>query len=61
MENIYKCDCKPEDNKCKCKDNKVNEFFLLFHVNIKVATKSFEAYLVDWNNKFQKKEFSLFS
>ena len=59
MENIYKCDCKPEDNKCKCKDKKVNEFFLLFHVNIKVATKSFEAYLVDWNNNFQKKEFSL--
>ena len=59
MENIYKCDCKPEDNKCKCKDKKVNEFFLLFHVNIKVATKSFEAYLVDWNNKFQKKEFFL--
>ena len=59
MENIYKCDCKPEDNKCKCKDNKVNEFFLLFHVNIKVATKSFDAYLVDWNNNFQKKKFYL--
>ena len=57
VENIYKCDCKP--NKCKCMDKKVNEFFLLFHVNIKVATKSFDAYLVDWNNKFQKKEFSL--
>ena len=59
MENIYKCDCKPEDNKCKCKDKKVNEFFLLFHVNIKVATKSFDAYLVDWKNEFQKKKFYL--
>ena len=57
VENIYKCDCKP--NKCKCMDKKVNEFFLLFHVNIKVATKSFQAYLVDCNNKFQKKQFSL--
>ena len=53
VENIYKCDCKP--NKCKCMDKKVNEFFLLFHVNIKVATKSFQAYLVDCNNKFQIK------
>ena len=59
MENIYKCDCKPEDNKCKCKDNKVNEFFLLFHVNIKVATKSFQAYLVDFNNIPKTKNFSL--
>ena len=57
MENIYTCDCKVD--KCKCKDKILYEFFLLFHVNMKVATKEFQAYFVDCNNKYEMNNFSL--